>query len=221
MRQRVLLGILVALVLIVAWVYLVPGDETAPPPAQGRVGGGFDGDTGPPGMAGPARPPMWRQAASAGGAAAAGAGAVQTVLPLRIAELDRTPRSFTTGRNPWRFVEPPPPPPPAPRKPSAAELRAMQEAEAARQRALAEQQRLALEESLKPHPPPFTLSYLGNFGPTGRRIAVFTDGKKVWNAREGDVLEDKFVVAQIGYESVDIRFVGFDTVPAQRLAVKH
>ena len=32
-------------------------------------------------------------------------------------------------------------------------------------------------------------------------------------AREGDVLEGKFVVAQIGYESVDIRFVGFPDWP--------
>ena len=177
-RQRVLLGLLAALLLIVAWVYLVPSGDTAPPPSMSRSARAADGEVG---LAAAPR------ALPGAGAVAAGAKDIaQTVLPLRLAALDAMPRSFTAGRDPWRFVEPPPPPPPVPRKPSAAELRAMQEAEAARQ-----------------------------------RIAVFTDGQKVWNAREGEILEGKFVVAQIGYESVDIRFVGFPDWPVERLAVKH
>jgi hypothetical protein len=221
MRQKVLLGILAALVLIVAWVYLVPGDDAAPPPAIDRAAGRVDGDVG---LAVPVRAAAAdRGAAAAAAVSSSGAGAkdAQTVLALRIEDLSRVPASFTTGRDPWRFVEPPPPPPPTPKRPSAAELRAMQEAEEARQRMLAEQEAARLAEAAKPHPPPFTWIYLGNFGPARQRIAVFTDGKRVWNAREGDTLEDKFVVAQIGYESVDIRFVGFPTVPPERLAVKH
>jgi hypothetical protein len=74
-------------------------------------------------------------------------------------------------------------------------------------------------EAAKPKPPPFTMSYLGSFGPPSRRIAVFSDGKTIYNALKGEVLAGKFIVAEIGYESVDIRFVGFPDWPPQRLAV--
>lgn len=87
------------------------------------------------------------------------------------------------------------------------------------QEALRRQQELAAAEAAKPKPPPFTLSYLGNFGPESRRIAVFSDGKTIYNALEGETIAGKFIVADIGYESVDIRFVGFPDWPPQRLAV--
>ena len=206
-RQKLLLGTLAALAVVAAWVYLRPAGEAAPA-AHTAV----DADTG---LAGAAARPRPR---------AAGANAdkdVQYVLPLRLADLAMTPHPYTTGRDPWRYVVPPPPPPPKPRQLSAAELRAMQEAEAARQRLLAEQAAAAAAEAARPKPPPFTWTYIGNFGPLHQRIAVFADGQKIWNAREGEVLEGKFIVAQIGYESVDIRFVGFPQVPATRLAVKH
>jgi len=215
MRQRVLLGALVVLLLIVGWVYLMPGDEDAPPPRPVRAAGAIDADAGVVAVA-----PLSRPVASAFFVVSA-SDAAQTIEPLRLAALSRTPPGFTTGRNPWRFVEPPPPKPPVPKPPSAAELRAMREAEEARQKLLMEQQRLAAIEAARPKPPPFTWSYLGSFGPARQRIAVFTDGQRVWNARQGETLENKFIVAQIGYESVDIRFVGFPDVPAARLAVKH
>jgi hypothetical protein len=221
-RQKALLGVLGVLLLIVAWVYLVPGDDDAAPPrAVARSAGPIDSDAGV--AAAPPPAPVLALARPPAGAFAvvSASDAAQSVEPLRLAALSRTPPGFTTGRDPWRFVEPPPPPPPKPRVPSAAELRAMREAEEARQRLLAEQERLAAIERAKPKPPPFTWSYLGNFGPPSLRIAVFTDGKRVWNARQGETLENKFIVAQIGYESVDIRFVGFPDVPAERLAVKH
>lgn len=80
--------------------------------------------------------------------------------------------------------------------------------------------RLAAIEAAKPKPAEFTMEYLGNFGPGDKKIAVFTDGKKIYNAVQGDVLENKFIVARIGYESVDIRFVGFPDWPAKRLGVR-
>jgi len=223
----VLLGVLVVLLLIVAWVYLVPGgDDAAPAPAIGRSAGAIDSDAGGAAAPAPAAPPPApaRRPASAFAvvsASDAAPGDPQSVEPLRLAALSHVSPGFTTGRDPWRFVEPPPPPPPKPRVPSAAELRAMREAEEARQRQLAELARLKAIDDATPKPPPFSWSYLGNFGPSSQRIAVFTDGKRVWNARQGETLENKFIVAQIGYESVDIRFVGFPDVPAQRLAVKH
>lgn len=80
--------------------------------------------------------------------------------------------------------------------------------------------RLAAIEAAKPKPPEFTMEYLGNFGTPEKKIAVFTDGRKTYNALEGETIENKFIVARIGYESVDIRFVGFPDWPAKRLGVR-
>lgn len=203
-RQRVLLGALAVLALIAGWVYLVP-DSPPPPP---RTAASFDSDS-PLGGA-PARP--------ASRAAGSGGGQATTVLALRLDDLNRASRGFVTGRDPWRFYVPPPPPP---HRPTEAELRALREAEEARQRLLAQQQAEAARVAAIPKPPPFTWGYLGNFGPRDHRIAVFLSGERVINAREGDTLENKFIVAHIGYETVDIRFVGFPDWPADRLAVKH
>jgi hypothetical protein len=218
----VLLGALALLLAIVAWVYLVPGGgDDAPVRAAGRASGGVDADSGV--AVGPSRAAGAAGVVAASNAAAAAPSSqtVQTVETLHLDALGRTPPGFTTGRNPWQFVEPPPPPPPAPHKPSAAELRAQQEAAEAARRLAEEQARLAAIEAARPKPPPFTWTYLGNFGPAHQRIAVFTDGQRVWNARQGETLEKKFVISQIGYESVDISFVGFPQVQPLRLAVKH
>jgi len=148
---------------------------------------------------------------------------VEEVVDLRIAELGGTARDYRPGRDPWRFKVPPPPPtpppPPPPKPPTAAELRAREEAA----RLLAEQQAAAnaarLAEMNKPKPPPFTLQYLGKFGPEERPIAVFTDGKNILNVQEGEVIQGKFIVGQIGFESVEIQFVDFPNWPSQRLPV--
>lgn len=93
-----------------------------------------------------------------------------------------------------------------------------------RRRAAEEEARRAAEEADRlaaiPKPPEFTLEYMGNFGPANRRIAVFTDGKKIYNLQEGGILEGKFIVARIGFESVDIKFVNFPDEPAKRLAIQ-
>ena len=91
--------------------------------------------------------------------------------------------------------------------------------EEARRRA-EEAARLAAIEAAKPKPPEFTMEYLGLFGPPDKRIAVFSNGKTEVIAREGEVIDNKFIVARIGYESVDIRFVGFPDWPAKRLGVR-
>ena len=71
-----------------------------------------------------------------------------------------------------------------------------------------------------PTPPPFTHTYLGSFGSVGLRIAVFEDQEgTVVNAFEGEVMEGKFKVLKIGFESVDIEFVGFPDKPAKRLEI--
>jgi len=214
-RQRNLLIVLGLLLLVVAWRYLGPslglggGEEaSAPVAAAPRPGGGIDDEgDGPPAP----------QAAAAGHH---GARPGDRVAVLRMADLDRVPPSSTPGRDPWRFVDPPPPPPPPlpapPPPPSAEELRRMEE----ERRRAEEAARLAAIEAAKPNPPEFAMEYLGNFGPPERKIAVFSNGKKTYNVLEGDVIENKFIVARIGYESVDIRFVGFPDWPAKRVGVR-
>jgi len=49
------------------------------------------------------------------------------------------------------------------------------------------------------------------------RIAVFAKGNEIFNALAGDVLLEDFIVDKIGFESADIRFVGFPDTPGTRL----
>ena len=49
--------------------------------------------------------------------------------------------------------------------------------------------------------------------------AGWPDGRRVLDLQEGEVLDGKFIVSRIGYESVDIRFVGFPEAPARRVGV--
>ncbi len=124
------------------------------------------------------------------------------VAELRLADLDQHSRKLVLGRDPFRFGAPPrppapPPPPPEQRRPP---------------------ERAQPPPPAGPQPPPINLDYLGSFGPARRKIAVFSDGETIHNAMTGEILAGKFIVHQIGYESVDLKFVGFPEVPAERLA---
>ena len=209
-RQKNLLLLLGALVLIAAWRYLRPSNA-----------GGAAGN-----LAGPAsqRPGVDEEGDGPRRARAAGAGEVKKARPgdrvsqIHIADLDHVPALGTGGRDPWRFVDPPPPPPPTPPKPrelTPAEIEAMRR-EAERR---AEQERLAAIERAKPKPAEFNLQYIGHFGSEATKVAVFSDGKKEFIAAEGDTLDKKFIVARIGLESVEIRFVGFPDWPAKRVGI--
>jgi len=59
-----------------------------------------------------------------------------------------------------------------------------------------------------PRPPEVTFKFLGTFGPRDRPIAVLAQGTETLNAREGDVVFQHFIVRKIGYESIDVGFVG-------------
>jgi len=149
--------------------------------------------------------------------AAARAVSARVELPeLRLTERAVPPEEFAPGRDPFRFGSPPAPPPPPP--PTAAELEAerlrQEQAEAARRAAQAAQELYART----PHPPAVDVRFLGSFGPKNHRIAVFNDGTRIVNAAEGEILNGKFVVYKIGFESVDLKFVGFPNEPPTRLA---
>jgi hypothetical protein len=148
-----------------------------------------------------------------GGDTAAGAGAgpsgtrrqaesleIAQASTLDLAALEGRSGELEVGRDPFHFAAPPPPPPrPAPPPPPPVQA--------------------PPPPPSGPQPPPVDLSYLGSFGPPQHRIAVFTDGKSILNASQGETLRGKFVVHAIGYESVDLTFVGFPDVPPERLAV--
>ena len=120
------------------------------------------------------------------------------VTELRLQDLDRGSSKWVIGRDPFRFgaAAPPAPPPPPPRK----------------------RPKPAPPQPTGAQPPAFTFSYLGNFGRRAQRIAVFSDGETIHNAMVGEILDGKFIVAGIGFESVDIEFVGFPDAGAKRFA---
>lgn len=121
------------------------------------------------------------------------------VLKLDLDALEGGSVEIEIGRDPFRFAAPPPPPP----RPAPPPL----------------PRPMAPPPPHGPQPPPVDVTFLGSFGPPKRRIAVFTDGKVIYNAERGDTLGGKFVVHAIGFESVDLTFVGFPEVPPERLAV--
>jgi hypothetical protein len=211
-RQRYLLYALGFVALIALWHYLGPAlgfggsDEPTGANTAQRPAADAEGD-------GPARPS--RRAATTHQGAQPG----DRVEVLRMADLNRVPAVLAPGRDPWRYIDPPPPPPPKPHVPTKEELEAQRRAEEEARRRAEEAARLAAIEAAKPHPPEFNLQYLGRFGPPDKQIAVFTNGKQTINKQEGEVIDNKFVVAHIGYESVDISFVGFPTVPPKRVGV--
>jgi len=135
------------------------------------------------------------------------------VVGLRVADLEREPGDYAPGRDPFRFWAPPPPPPAPPEEPDLDALRRAEE------EALAALERPEEITPPKPVPPPVDVVYLGSFGPNKRRLAVFSDGKAIFNVLEGGVLNEKFIVVRIGFESVDVGFVGFPDAPPERLAV--
>ncbi len=59
-----------------------------------------------------------------------------------------------------------------------------------------------------PQPPEVTFKFLGTFGPKERPIAVLAQAGETLNAREGDVVFQHFVIRKIGYESIDVGFIG-------------
>ena len=68
-----------------------------------------------------------------------------------------------------------------------------------------------------PPDPPFKL--IGIFGPRDRPIAVLTNGDEIINARAGDVLFARWIIRKVGYESIDVGFVGFPPTETRRLPI--
>lgn len=174
-------------------------------------------------LAEPAEAPALRGPAAGGsptaGARTAAAAPVRDVVEVDLPALEHPEvEASHLDRNPFRFGAPPPPPPPPPPRP----LTKAEREQIERDRVAAEEAaRQAAIEAAKPKPPPLDLLFLGSFGPEGRRVAVLADRGRdnIWTVTVGQTVASKFVVAEIGYESVALGFVGFPDVPPQRLAI--
>lgn len=70
-----------------------------------------------------------------------------------------------------------------------------------------------------PKPPEITFKFIGSFGSKEHPIAVIQQGEQVLNVRAGDTLFGKFVLERVGYESIDVGFVGFPEAEPKRLAI--
>ncbi len=68
-------------------------------------------------------------------------------------------------------------------------------------------------------PPAIPFRALGIFGPNERPIVTFEDGPRLINAREGDILDGRFILRRVGRESVDFAFVGLPPEITRRIPV--
>ncbi len=71
-----------------------------------------------------------------------------------------------------------------------------------------------------PPPPPFRKKYIGYFGPEERPVAVFREGKEVEVQVRGGVLDDVFIVRDVGFNAVEIGFVGYPEEVTTRVEIE-
>lgn len=194
-RQKVLLGVLGALFVVLVWTRLANR-----PPRSADSDPALTGVRPAPAAALPAQRRTSRSRRRPSPPPETG------VVEIQLASLARSEGGeYRPGRNPFDFYTPPPPPPPPvvkPPPPPPVEVAQPREVIPPR-----------------PQPPPIRLAYLGSFGPAGRRIAVFSDGENIYNALIGDVLTGDFELVEIGYESVQLKYVDFPDLPAAQLRV--
>lgn len=163
---------------------------------------GGDGSGDSPAVATAPRPRQTGRRAAAPNPAETG-----EILALRAVDVGEVEAEYQPGRDPFRFYEPPPPPPPKPPPTPPPPP------------PVTPQPPPPPVAPPKPQPPPIDVEYLGSFGSAAAPIAVFTDGEEIWNVRVGGVIEEKFRVVRIGYESVDLGYVDFPDEPPARLPV--
>jgi hypothetical protein len=70
-----------------------------------------------------------------------------------------------------------------------------------------------------PAPPEPVFKLIGIFGPKDRPIAVLQHGDDIINAREGEVVLRSWIIRKVGYESIDVGFVGFSPTESRRLPI--
>ena len=118
--------------------------------------------------------------------------------------------SYQSERNLFAYKEPPPPPPPRVQPQPIIQPPPQPVAPPPPPQPV---------EPPKPVPPQFTYHYIGTFGPAGSPIATFSGDGKIVNVRAGDTIDGKFILRNIGIESVEIGYVGFPPETKTRVAI--
>jgi hypothetical protein len=116
-------------------------------------------------------------------------------------------------RNVFRFYDTPTPVPPTPR-PTATPVPAQGS------RAFVGPLALTPTPTATPIvPPAIPYKAVGMFGPRDRMIAALEEGGRLISAREGDVLDGKFILKKINRESIDFAFVGLPQEITRRIPI--
>jgi hypothetical protein len=170
----------------------------------------------------PAKPAAVRPPAAA--VVAPGIGIIHTEW------LDMQSGSYKSERNLFAYKEPPPPPPPPlPKPPPPPPDRDKDGVPDFRDNCpdVYNPDQKDIDENgigdacqqgpivAKIHPPPepvlpqFNYKYIGTFGSAANPIATFSGNGAIINVRVGETIDGKFILKNIGIESVDIGFVGF------------
>lgn len=68
-------------------------------------------------------------------------------------------------------------------------------------------------------PPALPFKAIGRFGPSDNPIVTLEMGGRLINAREGDVVEGRFIVRKVNRESVDFSFPGLPPEVTRRLPI--
>jgi hypothetical protein len=68
-------------------------------------------------------------------------------------------------------------------------------------------------------PPNIPFKAIGRFGPREQPIVTLEDGARLITAREGDVVDGRFIIFRINRESVDISFTGLPPDITRRIPI--
>jgi len=204
-RQAILLGALGVVLLLAVVRWRPGGDAAAPPPsstaarsASSRPSGGGD-------LSGEEAPSAPRPRRSS----------VKEVNPDDVPVIsvkDLAPPSSSQGTDPGRDLfelrDPtrPPLPTPTPAPPAPGDVRFVGPLPPP-------------PPTPTPKPPEIAFKFIGTFGPKEHPIAVVQQGDQVLNVRTGDTLFGKFILRKVGYESIDVGFVGFPESETRRLGI--
>lgn len=153
----------------------------------------------------------WLIGTLSGGAAPGGpedrvsAGTSGQVVELN--RLDPQLQNYEVSRNPFVYGELPPPPAPPRPKPKVTPPPPPPPEPPPR------------PVDTGPKPPPIDYQFVGSFGPRDRRIGVLTDGDNIINVQKGERVGDVVWVENIGFETIELKYVDFPELPAVKLEV--
>jgi hypothetical protein len=159
------------------------------------------------------------------------------VEPIHVEWLEPQPGSYDSRRNLFAFpVPPPPPPPPPPPAPPDRDRDGIPDYQDNCPDAANPDQSDIDRDGMgsacdpgeiapppppppTPQPPAFNYKYIGTFGTPRNPIATFTREGEIVNARVGDLIDGKFILRNIGLESVVIGFQGFPPDQDKRIPI--